>query len=95
MGFTFSWMAWPWPTALFFIFIATLLIGMVIWERFVPGGSPRRGVLGLDTTRGDRLFISLLGSAFIHLIWLALIPLSLWIASIVCIFYAIFVFRYV
>ena len=95
MGFTFSWMAWTWPTALFFIFIATLLIGMVIWERFVPGGSPRRGVLGLDTTRGDRLFISLLGSTFIHLIWLALIPLSLWIASIVCIFYAIFVFRYV
>lgn len=95
MGFTFSWMAWTWPTALFFIFIATLLIGMVIWERFVPGGSPRRGVLGLDTTRGDRLFISLLGSAFIHLIWLALIPLSLWIASIACIFYAIFVFRYV
>jgi predicted small integral membrane protein len=95
MGFTFSWMAWTWPTALFFIFIGTLLIGMVIWERFVPGGSPRRGVLGLDTTRGDRLFISLLGSAFIHLIWLALIPLSLWIASIVCIFYAIFVFRYV
>ena len=95
MGFTFSWMAWTWPTALFFIFIVTLLIGMVIWERFVPGGSPRRGVLGLDTTRGDRLFISLLGSAFIHLIWLALIPLSLWIASIVCIFYAIFVFRYV
>ena len=95
MGFTFSWMAWTWPTALFFIVIASLLIGMVIWVRFVPGGSPRRGVLGLDTTRGDRLFISLLGSAFIHLIWLALIPLSLWIASIVCIFYAIFVFRYV
>ena len=49
-----TWMAWTWPTALFFIFIATLLIGMVIWERFVPGGSPRRGVLGLDTTRIPR-----------------------------------------
>lgn len=95
MGFTFSWMAWTWPTALFFIFIAILLIGMVIWERFVPGGSPRRGILGLDTTRGDRLFVSLLGSAFIHLIWLALIPYTLWIASFICIFYAIFVFRYV
>jgi predicted small integral membrane protein len=51
MGFTFSWMAWTWPTALFFIFIATLLIGMVIWERFVPGGSPRRGA-----TLGGGLF---------------------------------------
>ena len=24
-----------------------------------PGGSPRRGIFGLDTTRGDRLFITL------------------------------------
>ena len=23
-----------------------------------PGGSPRKGILGLDTTRGDRLFLS-------------------------------------
>ena len=68
---------------------------MIIWEKYVPGGSPRKGILGLDTTRGDRLFISLLGSAFIHLIWLALIPFSLWLASIFCIFYAIIVFRYV
>ena len=95
MGFTFSWMAWTWPTALFFIFIACCLLGMVIWERYVPGGSPRRGILGLDTTRGDRLFVSLLGSAFIHLIWLALIPYTLWIASFISVFYAIFVFRYV
>lgn len=93
MGFTLSWMAWTWPTALFFILIVIMLIGMIIWERLVPGGSPRRGILGLDTTRGDRLFISLLGSAFIHLIWLAVIPLSLWIATLASIVYAIFVFR--
>ena len=92
MGFTFSWMAWTWPTALFFIFIACCLIGMIIWEKYVPGGSPRKGILGLDTTRGDRLFISLLGSAFIHLIWLALIPFSLWLASIFCIFCCFLIF---
>ena len=66
-----------------------------IWEKKVPGGSPRRGILGLDTTRGDRLFISLLGSAFIHLFWLALVGSILWVASIICIGYAIVVFRYV
>ena len=93
MGLTLSWMAWTWPTALFFILIVIMLIGMIVWERLVPGGSPRRGILGLDTTRGDRLFISLLGSAFIHLIWLAVIPLSLWIATLTSILYAIFVFR--
>ena len=31
-------------------------------------------MLGLDTTRGDRLFITLLGSAFIFLGWLGLVP---------------------
>ena len=67
-----TWMAWTWPTAAFFIFILLCLIGMSVWEYFQPGGSPRRGILTLDTTRGDRLFISLLGSAFIFLAWLGI-----------------------
>ena len=90
-----TWMAWTWQTALFFVFIALCLTAMVLWEKKVPGGTPRRGVLGLDTTRGDRLFISLLGSAFIHLFWLALVGSVLWIATIICIGYAVVVFRYV
>ena len=49
-----SWMAWTWPTAAFFVFVALCLGGMVFWEWRRPGGAPRRGVLGLDTTRGDR-----------------------------------------
>ena len=89
-----TWMAWTWQTAAFFIFIALCLTAMVIWEKKVPGGSPRRGVLGLDTTRGDRLFISLLGSAFIHLAWLGLIGSMLWIATIICVGYAVIVFKY-
>ena len=91
----FSWMAWTWQTAAFFIFIVLCLTAMVIWEKKSPGGGPRKGILGLDTTRGDRLFISLLGSAFIHLFWLALVGSVLWIATIICIGYAVVVFRYV
>ena len=90
-----TWMAWTWQTASFFIFIALCLTAMVIWEKKSPGGGPRKGILGLDTTRGDRLFISLLGSAFIHLFWLALVGSVLWIATIICIGYAVVVFRYV
>ena len=90
-----TWMAWTWPTAAFFIFIALCITGMYFWEKKVPGGSPRRGILGLDTTRGDRLFVSLLGSAFIHLAWLGLIGSMLWIATMLCVGYAIIVFRYV
>ena len=73
-----GWMAWTWETALFFGVIATLLITMTIWELRSPGGNPRRGILAIDTTRGDRLFISLLGSAFIHLAWLAFFGPPLW-----------------
>ena len=93
MGLT--WMAWTWQTALFFVFLLALLIGMVIWEMCSPGGGPRRGVLTLYTTRGDRLFISLLGSAFIHLGWLAWLGTPLWGASLVSIVFAVLVFRFV
>ena len=89
-----TWMAWTWQTAAFFVFIALCLFAMVIWEKKDPGGSPRRGMLGLDTTRGDRLFISLLSSAFIHLAWLGIIGTLLWIGTIISFVFAIFVFRY-
>jgi predicted small integral membrane protein len=90
-----SWMAWTWQTATFFVIIALLLAGMTVWELARPGGAPRHGVLGLHTTRGDRLFISLLGSAYIHLAWLGLIGPGLWWALALSIVYAIAVFRYV
>lgn len=86
-------MAWTWQTATFFALIALLLVAMGVWERFSPGGSPRRGVLGIHTTRGDRLFISLLGAAFIHLVWLAAVPLPLWGATVVALIVAVLVFR--
>jgi len=90
-----SWMAWTWPTASFFLFILTCLVSMSIWEHFSPGGSPRRGILGLDTTRGDRLFITLLGSAFIFLAWLGFFGTPMWGALAVAILYGVAVFRWV
>ncbi|UUP15762.1 DUF2160 domain-containing protein [Nitratireductor thuwali] len=90
-----SWMAWTWPTATFFIVIALLMISMGVWEYFSPGGHPRVGILRFETTRGDRLFVSLLGSAFIHLAWLGLVGPNLWWALALSIVYAIGVFRLV
>jgi predicted small integral membrane protein len=90
-----SWMAWTWPTAAFFVFIFVCLASMSVWEYFVPGGSPRHGVLGLDTTRGDRLFISLLGSAFIFLGWLGFVGTPLWAPLVIAVLYAAAVFRWV
>jgi predicted small integral membrane protein len=68
---------------------------MGVWEWRSPGGNPRRGVLGLDTTRGDRLFITLLGSAFIFLGWLGVMGTPLWGALIISIIYGVSVFRWV
>lgn len=89
----FSWMAWTGPTALIWIGIVSCLIGMSIWEYFSPGGNPRVGILRFETTRGDRLFISLLGSAFIHLAWLGFIGPGLWWALGISFVYAIGVFK--
>ena len=88
-------MAWTWPTAAFFVFILACLAAMAVWERLSPGGAPRRGVLGLDTTRGDRLFISLLGSAFIFLAWLGLFGTPLWVPLGISLVYGVAVFRWV
>jgi predicted small integral membrane protein len=92
---SFSWMAWTLPTALFFVAIALLIAAMGVWEKLSPGGGPRVGILRFETTRGDRLFISLLGSAFIHLAWLGLGGPSLWWALALSVVYAIGVFRFV
>lgn len=87
-----KWMAWTWQTGAFFIFIGVCLLAMFFWELARPGGSPRRGVLRLNTTRGDRLFISLLGSAYIHVMWLGLTNFPLWWGSVVAAIYACLVF---
>lgn len=90
-----SWMAWTWQTAVFFAAIAASLVAMTLWEFARPGGHPRIGVLGLFTTRGDRLFVSLLAGAYIHLFWLAFATGPLWIASIIAVVVALLVFSLV
>lgn len=74
-----NWMAWTLPTTVFFGVIAALLAAMTVWELCRPC-VPRRGFLPLVTTRGDRLFIGLLGSAYWHLMVIGLTDWSIWIA---------------
>lgn len=92
-----NWMGWTLPTALFFIAIALILVIMGVLQKLAPRNEPRVGVLGIATQRGDRLFLSLLGSAFIHLAWIGLAPpsLPLWFATLASAVYAALVFRFV
>ncbi|MEM1386828.1 MAG: DUF2160 family membrane protein [Pseudomonadota bacterium] len=72
-------MAWTRATTAFFIFVfgAIAIMALLEWRR--PGGNERQGVFLLRTTRGDRLFIGLLGSVYIFLAWLGLLGPPLWV----------------
>ncbi len=89
-----GWMAWTLPVALFFYTIGCLLVVFTILAIRFPE-TPRVGILRIETTRGDRLFISLLGSAFICLAWLFFAGPPLWGALAVCLIYAGVVFALV
>ncbi|HWL79702.1 MAG TPA: DUF2160 domain-containing protein [Roseomonas sp.] len=89
-----SWMAWTWPSALFFGLFLAVLLAMTLLALWRPE-TERIGILRLPTTRGDRLFLTLLGAAFIHLGWLALAgEAPLWGASLLSLLYGAAMFRW-
>jgi predicted small integral membrane protein len=88
-----GWMVWTAPTAVFFAVIALLLAGMTVWQIVAP--SPlRRGFLPIPTTPGDRLFVGLLVSAYLNLIWIGFTETSLWIALAICVVWMAVVMRW-
>ncbi len=87
-----AWMAWTWPTAAFFATIALLLVIFSVLAIRYPE-TPRRGILGIETTRGDRLFISLVACAFLCLVWLGLGIAPMLYAPIACLALAAVIFR--
>ena len=88
------WMAWTPATFLLFcgIFSAIAVIGVLEGFKY-RDGLERRGVFGLVTTLGDRLFISLLGTAYIFLAWLGFFGQPLWWPLGLSLVWAIFCFR--
>jgi predicted small integral membrane protein len=103
-----AWMAWTPPTAIFFVLLAGTL-ALMTWLAVRYPEAERVGILRIPTTRGDRLFISLIAAAVIHLVWIGLvgtdpigtIPLgeggvelsSLWLATVISLVSAVAVFR--
>ncbi|WP_235971509.1 DUF2160 domain-containing protein [Palleronia pontilimi] len=88
-----GWMAWVLPTALFFWIVAGILVVFTILAIRYPE-TPKLGVLGIETTRGDRLFISLLIAGFVNLAWLGLDLGPQYLALVVSFVIAGGVFRY-
>ena len=102
-----AWMAWTPPTAIFFVLLAGTLATMT-WLAVAYPEAERVGILRIPTTRGDRLFISLIVAAVIHLLWIAFagtdslltIPIgegtelsSLWLATVISLVSAVAIFR--
>jgi len=89
-----GWMAWTWQTAVFFILIALMLIVMTLLAIYRPE-TPRRGILRFPTTRGDRLFVSLIGTAFIFILWIRVTGSdNVYYPILGAILYTIAMFRY-
>jgi predicted small integral membrane protein len=103
-----AWMAWTLPTAIFFALLAATLAVMT-WRAVAYPEAERVGILRIPTTRGDRLFVSLILTAIIHLLWIgfvgtdtiATLPIgeegfeisSLWLASVISLVSAVVIFR--
>ncbi|XOZ33132.1 DUF2160 domain-containing protein [Halomonadaceae bacterium KBTZ08] len=88
-----AWMNWTPSVAIFFIVIAAILATMTVYEIISPS-IERKGFLPIPTTRGDRLFIGLLSAAYIHLAFLALTDITLWVALVVAIVWQLVLFRW-
>ena len=67
----FDWMVWTTPVAIFFTCVVVMLAVMTVLEIKRPT-VPRKGFLPMTTTRGDRLFIGLLGAAYINLMFVGM-----------------------
>jgi predicted small integral membrane protein len=103
-----AWMAWTLPTAIFFALLASTLAVMT-WLAVAYPEAERVGILRIPTTRGDRLFVALILTAVIHLVWIgfvgtdtiATLPIgeegleitSLWLASVISLVSAVVIFR--
>ncbi|MEP3638420.1 MAG: DUF2160 domain-containing protein [Paracoccaceae bacterium] len=87
------WMAWTPATFLVFVGIFSAMGVITFLEIRRPGGDERKGILGLTTTRGDRLFITLLGTVYIFLAWLGIVGQPLWWPLAFSLCWGVFCFR--
>ncbi|MGD8837349.1 MAG: DUF2160 domain-containing protein, partial [Desulfobacteraceae bacterium] len=88
-----EWMAWTPFTAIFFTTIILMLCAMTVWQIIHPSIT-RRGFLPISTTRGDRLFIGLLSSGYIHLAWIGFTDFSLFVATAISLLWMVVVMRW-
>jgi predicted small integral membrane protein len=70
-----EWMVWTPPTAILFIALF-LMLGLMTFIDLRYPAMPRKGFLPMVTSRGDRLYVGMLGTALIQILWLGITDLS-------------------
>lgn len=88
-----EWMAWTTPTAVFFAAVFLMLAGMTLFSLRYPSYA-RKGVLPIETTRGDRLYIGLIVSALLLLAWHLVTDASSLGGVILCAVWLLWVLRW-
>ena len=88
-----AWMAWTWPVALFFGLIASALVILTLLAIYRPE-IPKKGILQFPTTRGDRFFVSMIGSAFVFILWMRFDGGALWYPLAIAVLFAVAMFRF-
>jgi predicted small integral membrane protein len=89
-----QWMYWTLPTLIFLGSIITLLVTLSIWDVKDPGYA-REGLLPIETTRGDRVFMSLLITGCTFCLWLYTLSLTtVWVVLMIGAAAAVFVIKF-
>lgn len=80
---TFGWMYWTWQSGLFFFVIFASITFLGVLNKYSPNVD-RKGFFPIETGRGDRLFIGILSTIAIFLLWLGFFGENLlWITVII------------
>lgn len=71
-----DWMVWTSATVVFALAVLGGLIAVTVLAVVVPS-TPRKGFLPMPTARGDRIYISLLGTGLVMVLFVVLTDLPL------------------
>lgn len=89
-----QWMYWTLPTLIFIGSIITLLITLSFWDMKDPGYA-REGLLPIETTRGDRVFMSILVTGCTFCIWLFTVSMTaVWAVLLLGAAAAVFIIKF-
>jgi len=89
-----DWMRWTIPSIIFISSILTMIATLTVWDMKDPGWARVGTVLPIETTRGDRVFMSLLITGITFCLWLYFVGYTAtWAVLLIGAAAAVFVIR--